>query len=333
MLMIEKMITHVLNPSSNIIVCSDQCMEESDEGCLKMLETKITKAFASPQRRCGSFKEGSVCAHALEEYRSSIVSFEDMSKRLAKHIFDAKMTCSLFTPSDLLIAEVVFEERRYLIGLDNTYSIGLTHHTKQDGEEIVNSIMTYETLLSTNLVKNDSAFMIEFSDQSVSTVEAKQDINTEKQYFYGDIVLGTISKPSYKDAVKSIAKVTEAVVEQYDLKEVEVLPKMKQIIMENVEQQTDIDIQEVASILFADKPMIKAQFKEEVEKRGVQQPIPVEHMKSTKAEKVQKIRTDKGIEIIIPVDFMSSTDYVEFQNLPDGTISIQLKNINRITSK
>ena len=65
----------------------------------------------------------------------------------------------------------------------------------------------------------------------------------------------------------------------------------------------------------------------------VEKPIEVEYVKPARSDKVQKIKTDKGIEIIIPVDYMNSRDFVEFKNQPDGTISIQLKNITRITSK
>ena len=34
-----------------------------------------------------------------------------------------------------------------------------------------------------------------------------------------------------------------------------------------------------------------------------------------------------------PVDYMNTKEFVEFKNQPDGTISIQLKNITHITSK
>ena len=74
-------------------------------------------------------------------------------------------------------------------------------------------------------------------------------------------------------------------------------------------------------------------FREELRKQGVEKPIEVEYVKPARSDKVQKIKTDKGIEIIIPVDYMNSRDFVEFKNQPDGTISIQLKNITRITSK
>lgn len=333
MIVIDKMIVHILDPSSNMIVCSDTCMEMGDEACITMLESKISKAFASNQRKSGHFKEGSPIQHMIEEYRASLMSFEDMSQKMAKYIFEAKMKCGIFEPSDLLISELVFEERRYLVVLDNAYLQNLTHHTNQAGESIQNEIITYKTLLSSSLIRRDSAFMVEFSDYTVSSVEAKVEIEAQKRYFYGDVVLACENTPSYKDAVESITKAVNQVVEEYDLKEVEVLPKMKQIIKENVEAQSDINVEEVAQVLFEDKPQAKARFKEDVKNSGVDKPIPVENMKSSKAEKVQKIRTDKGIEIIIPVDYMNSTDYVEFSTLPDGTISIQLKNINRIVSK
>ena len=61
--------------------------------------------------------------------------------------------------------------------------------------------------------------------------------------------------------------------------------------------------------------------------------VDVEYVKPRRSERVQKIKTDNGIEIIIPVDYMNSKDYVEFVTQSDGTISIQLKNITNITSK
>lgn len=332
MIVLEKMITHILDPSSNVIVCSDTCMELREES-VAMLESKLSRAFTSAGRKVGVFKEGSVMKHQLEEYRSSIHTFEEMSANMAKYIFDTKCKCGIFTPSDLILAEVVYEDRRYLVGLDNAYSEGLLHEVKQNGDQVENEIVICSTLLSHSLLKKDSAFTIEFGDYSVSSVEAKVEIEGEKRYFYGDIALACESAPSYQDAVKTIKKTCEEVVKEYDLEPVKVLPKMKQIIKENVEAQEDIKVEEVAEILFSDQPLAKQQFASQVKERGVAEPVVVEHMKTTKAEKVQKIRTDKGIELIIPVDYMNSTDYVIFHTGEDGTISIELRNINRIMSK
>lgn len=333
MIVIEKMITHVMDPSANVLVCSDTCMENIDEACIKLIENKLSKIFVNSARKTGTFKEGSRIAYELDQYRASLTSFEEMSKAIAHYIFEAKMKCGLFDPSDLILAEVVYEERRYLVGLDNAYMENLTHRTSQNGELIQNDVETYKTILSATFIKRDCAFMIECSDYSVSSVEAKVDIDAQKQYFYGDIVLACENTPSYKDAMKTIAKACANTIKEYDLEEVSVMPKMKQILMENVAANEDIRIEEVAQIVFEDKPLAKAHFSEEVKSQGIQKPIPVEYMKTSKAESVQKIRTDKGIEISVPVDFMNSTDYMEIHTSKDGIISIQLKNIHHITSK
>lgn len=332
MIVIEKMITHILDPSTNVIVCSDTC-NHLDDAYIPMLESKLTKAFTSPKRKTGVFKEGSTIKHLLEEYRSSMKTFEEMSIAIANYIFTAKCRCGIFIPTDLILAEVVYEERRYLVGLDNCYLEGLSHDTSQSGEQIENEITLCSTLLSSTLLKKDCAFMIEFGDYSVSSVEAQVEIAAEKRYFYSDIALCCESSPSYQDAYKTISDACEAVVEEYDLPSVQILPKMKQIIKDNVAAKEDINIEEVAQAVFADQPLAKQHFESQVKEKGVVKPISVEHIKSAKAEKVQKIRTDKGIEVIIPVDFMNSTEYVQFHTGEDGTISIELKNINRIISK
>lgn len=329
----EKVIVHVLDCEHNTCVMSTSCMEELQPEIEKMLAAKAAKVFSSSAKKAGVFKEQSHVKAWLQEYREQVISFEKLSESLARYIFDAKIRFALYAPSDLIIAQLLEEGRRYLLVLDNAYSEGITHNLIQDEEGVRTEIIPYRTLLSSTLVKNDRAFLVEMSDETLYCVEHKVEIEAEKVNFFADVILESTTTPSYKEAVSSITKITQDMSDKYDLDKMEVLPKMKSILQDNVEQQTPIEIQQVAEELFADQPLIRDDFKEELRKQGVEKPIEVEYVKPTKAEKVQKIRTDKGIEIIIPVDYMNSREFVEFRNNPDGTISIQLKNITHITSR
>lgn len=329
----ERVIVHILDCEHNTCITSNTCLLDMQPEIEKMLQTKASKVFASSSKKTGKFKEGSHLEHWLNQYKHEELSFEQMSIEIANYIFGAKMKYALYQSSDLIISEVVQEGRRYLLALDNSYNEGITHNLLQSENEVMNDIIPYKTLLSVNLVKNDRAFLIEISDYSLHCVESKVEIEGEKVNFFSDIVMESITVPSYKEAIKSISKITEDMADKYDLEEMEIIPRMKSIIKDNVENQIPIQIEDVAAVLFADKPMAKEDFKEEIRKQGIQKDIDVEFVKSTKSEKVQKIKTDKGIEIIIPVDYMNSKEFVEFKNLPDGTISIQLKNITHITSK
>lgn len=329
---LEKSIVHILDCEHNTFIASSKCMQEMNEDILSMIEKKANKAFASTKKKAAYFKEGSIAKSWIENYTASLISFEEISEKLAKHIFDLKMQYGVYEGSDLIIASVMQEGRRYLLILDNAYQSGLTHDLHQE-DAIYNELISYRTLLSSNLTSKDRAALIECSDLSIHCVENKIEIEAQKVNFLAELVLQCTTKPSYQEAVKTMSKTLEEVSEKYDIQEVNLMPKMKSIIADTVDRQAPIDVEEIAEILFAEKPLVKKDFTQEVKDKGIEEKVDVEYVKPRRSERVQKIKTDNGIEIIIPVDYMNSKDYVEFVTQSDGTISIQLKNITNITSK
>ena len=62
--------------------------------------------------------------------------------------------------------------------------------------------------------------------------------------------------------------------------------------------------------------------------------VPVERKQVERAAvRNHKIRTDTGIEITFPSEYIENTDFIQFINNPDGTLSIELKNIGKIVNK
>lgn len=329
---LEKSIVHILDCEHNTFIPSSRCMQDMSEEIAKMIETKANKVFASTKKKAAHFKEGSIVKNWIENYTASLLSFEELSEKLAKHMFDLKMKHGIYEGSDFMVASILQEGRRYLLILDNGYQSGLTHHLLQE-DQIYNELISYRTLLSSNLTSKDRAALIECSDLSIHCVENKVEIEAQKVNFLSELILQCTTQASYVEAVKAITKTVEEVKDKYDIQEVNLIPKMKSIVKDSVEQQKDIDMEEIASVLFESQPLAKKDFKEEIKNQGIHEKIDVEYMKPRKSEKVQKIKTDNGIEIIIPVDYMNSKDYIEFVTQSDGTISIQLKNIAHITSK
>ena len=88
-------------------------------------------------------------------------------------------------------------------------------------------------------------------------------------------------------------------------------------------------LQEVA---FA--PEIKEEFVEKLEKYKLpKEEIKIQSEKTTKKLEKQFLTTDSGIEINIPMEEYNNKQHVEFITNQDGTISVLIKNVNRITSK
>lgn len=332
MIAIEKLILHVCEADRNVWIQSEEEMV-LEEQWLPRLEAKMTKAFTSNQKKTGHFHEDSQVKAIIQAYGTQTISFAKMSQQIAEHIFAMKRKYGQYESSTLLFGEVLLEEVRYLVCLDNAHQEALSHMVHEEEGKVRLDLHISSHHLAPSLIKKDAAFMVCLSDLSVSSVEGKCEIEGEKRYFYNDIVLHAQAKPSYRDALVSMEQACDEVVKDYALESVKVKPKLKQAIKEALEAKEELHPAQIAKEVFSDQPLAAQHFAQQLKDQGISEAIPVEHHKPSKAERVSKLRTDKGIELIIPLDYMDSTEYVEFQNEENGSISIRLKNINRIFNR
>ncbi len=79
---------------------------------------------------------------------------------------------------------------------------------------------------------------------------------------------------------------------------------------------------------------IKEEFDAKMEKYHMQKTeVKPQSEKTTRKFEKQYLKTDTGIEINIPMEQYQDINQVEFITNPDGTISVLIKNINRISAR
>lgn len=329
--MIEECYLHVLDPSSNVLVESE-IPTEMDEATLKEIEVKISKAMISNARKKCTLKEDGQVYGWIKSLSLNNSSLEDFSKLMVNRIFNTKMQHGLYDGSDLMIASVLYEERRYLVILDNSYREGLTHHVHMDGDQSVNDLITHKAIFTSNIMKNDRVVIVELSDMSITIIENKITMDQAKVALFGDLIFLGENENSYKENISAIHSTSSKLIEKYDGEKLVDMPKVKQMICDAARKEEDLPLDDIAEVIFHDKPYARQEFVDTLKEAGVKDRVGMEYATPSRREQVQKIKTDKGIELIIPVDYMNS-DYVEFHNNQDGTITINLKYINRIDSK
>ncbi|MED9788137.1 MAG: nucleoid-associated protein, partial [Latilactobacillus curvatus] len=47
----------------------------------------------------------------------------------------------------------------------------------------------------------------------------------------------------------------------------------------------------------------------------------------------QKLKLSNGIELIVPIDVYQNPNLFEFINHPDGTMSVEIKNVEEVISR
>lgn len=331
MLTIDSMYIQVMDPSRDILICSDMPVQ-GDEDIDRVIQAKLKKCFLNKGYRQAIFKPDAIWRSHLEKWQREECSLQDMTGLLAEDIFQKKKENGCYDASDVWLAEAVFEERRYFVIVDNAYRYGMTHQVSAGEQHTVIDLVRDQGFYQENLIKEDSVVLIEKSDLSIQILEHRIDTSGQKIDLYADKILFCEAKPSYPQSVNIVTKAVAAVAKNFDLDQNEVLPKMKQLLVDGTENQKDVDVKEMAEMLFP-QPHVQKEFHEMLETDGLPAFIPTAQGKAVRKERVQKLKTDKGIEIAIPIDYMNQSDYVEISHQADGTITIRLKNINHIKSR
>jgi len=99
------------------------------------------------------------------------------------------------------------------------------------------------------------------------------------------------------------------------------------------EDTPKLNIEDLGNTIFSDSEEMHDKYEEYIEKEQLPKSIKVNRAQLTNSVKTQKIKTDTGIELIVPVDYYRNKDYFEFLTDESGKISIRLKNIGEIINK
>ncbi len=331
MLTIDSMYIQVMDPSRDILICSDMPVQ-GDEDIERIIKTKMGKCFQNKGYRQAVFRSDAKWRKQLEKWQREECSLRDMTGLLANDIFQKKKDNGCYYASDIWLAEAVYEERRYLVIVDNAYRYGITHQVFAKDQSTSVDLIRDHGFYQENIMKEDCVVLIEKSDLMVQILEHQMDTSGQKIDLYADKILMCEAKPSYPQSVKIVTEAVETLVKDFNLNQNEVLPKMKQLLVDGTENQKDVDVKEMAEILFS-QPHVQKEFHEKLESDGLPAFIPTAQGKAVRKERVQKLKTDNGIEIAIPIDYMNQSDYVDISHQEDGTITIRLKNINHIKSR
>ena len=95
----------------------------------------------------------------------------------------------------------------------------------------------------------------------------------------------------------------------------------------------ELDLKEAGKELFKGNTAMQADFDAAIKDAGFTEPVKMNQEATLKKMCKHKLKTDTGIELTIPTDYFADTEFVEFNNNPDGTLSITLKHISNIVNR
>lgn len=331
---IEKLILHVLDNSIGIPVFSEKEHPFNME-IIEFISTHIEKAFNDVNVKKASFGVGS---NLLKDI--SLAILEDKNKFIEKTIEFANLIYNIMAenttipPCDLICSLFSIGGKMHLGFFIFNYKSSYIHYVDESTDGRVNTIIKQKTALPGENQKVDEFIIVNLEDHSIILKEKKYEINGEKEFYISRLILNLEPVLSEKEKVDIVNKVSRKIIKDYYDDDISKMAEMKEAIAESVENTSSIDIDHVKSKVFENNIELQNIYDEEIAKRGLKERvIEVSENLEKKVPRTQKLVTDNGIEIKIPVSYLTSNDNVEFINNPDGTVSILLKNIKELQGK
>ncbi len=332
---LKRAILHILDASSGVSVYSDEELDVSDASINSFITKHIEKVFEDAGLRNGGFSDNSGFKYHLSEYLNNEDYFQTMSRFIAERVYDGVKQSDKPDSSDLIVCDCIVNERPVLAVLKCENKIGYTHQVTQDEGRVKNQIINHYAILPTTAQKISECAFIYEDDFTLRYKGKRRKIDGETTDLIADVLLECVYDISTRESVNAVKKIAKKVTEENGGDALETLSKIKEYITESIEDGEDeyIETEKVAQKVFDGRPSMRDEFMEKIEKANVPEKVEINSFVTKKLASNVKIVTDIGVEITFPAEYYQNSEYIEFVNNEDGTISIRINNIGEVINK
>ena len=327
---VRKAILHILDTNGALPVYSQQVLDLSEEAVTNFILTHVKKINEDDAAKQGAFQENAVVRTELADLQAGFI---EHSAAIATHLYDLLKEHGEIPGADLLIAWLDLDETPYAAIIKFDYKQGYTHYVDYSDAGTNNKIIVHKVIFASENQKNGEGALINLRNWSLRLVEKPCEINGELQNYFSELFLDCKTDLSQRESVKVLQNAAKKIVKQYYNDDFAKVSAVKTAIFDSLEGAGNIELDAVASACFKEDAAIRQEYVQTVRQAGVAESIqPVGESPERKFSK-QRLKTDSGIEISMPMAVYKNKEMVEFVNSIDGTVSIILKNVGKISSR
>lgn len=256
-------------------------------------------------------------------------NFIIVSQQLAQNIFELAVANPGIPAADVLMCHFKYDNGIYFGLLKFNYKQSYIHHFAMVGDEKETGILQQNATIANENQKLDEFAFIRLDDFSVLIKEKKYEINGAKEFYLSNRILNVTTDLSPKTKVKIVEKAAEKVIKEYYGEDPLKVSQLKTELKTCVDESSIVEIDRITNSVFDGNFSAQQRYKEEVAQKGISGRAfeVTSEIEKTVARK-QKITTDTGIEISLPVDYLENQKKIEFIMNEDGTMSILIKAVN-----
>lgn len=330
---INKAILHILDFNSGVTVFSQQELDRESNSVVSFLTKHLEKSYTAQNAKTGSFYPNSKFKSQLVDYLAGSLDFISFSMYAAELLYTAIAQSDKLDSTDVLVCDFTIDEIRVVGLLKCTNKVGFIHQVVHENEQLKTEIINHYAILPGTTQKIEEYAFIDTDTLDIKFIDKKRSVNGRDSYMIADHILECSSLISPKSTLELVNTIARTVAENHGASTMEASLKSKSYIAENTEVSEYLDPVELSKAVFPSSPLMQQEYVQEVQKAGIPETVKIDKDLAIKTGKSHKIKTDTGIELTFPVDYFQNSEYIEFINNPDGTLSIALKKIGSIVNK
>lgn len=331
---VKNAVLHILDTNVGTPVLSNKAFGP-EEDAVEFIENLVQRMLSDDRVKLTNFLPAPNRIQELcREFAADPPEFVETSQELAAQLFEIMTHHPEIPPADLICCLVSIDGNSHLGLFKLNYRTNYIHHVQYEDETQVNRLIKQKTVLPGENQRLEEAAIVSLDDFSIRLIEKEYEIDGEKTNYLSKLFLGCGDKLSAVEKAKIISQVTEKMSKKHCAESFDGVVRMRKTVVDNMDQSNLVRVDSVAREIFRDDPGAQQEFLEEIHNAGIHEnEIQLSEKITDRKFRQQKIKTDTGIEINFPATLYENPDMIEFINNPNGTISILIKNISKISNK
>lgn len=326
---IRKAILHILDKDSGNLLLSQSEMT-LDSPLIAEYINKLCIKIGKGNIKSGFLDDDAMLANVLLDDRQDFIA---KTSFLSTKIFEIISPAEEIPAADYLFFEGVDDYESVWFGIIRLdYSSQFTHFLEaSDG--ILNQLVMHHAILPSVTQTPSEAFIVNLTTGEYQLSEKQYVMEGKRTPYFSKMVLEIEAEPTTSSQIKDIKKAIVDTAKQFDEVPYEVLAATQQVIHKQLEDDSSINADTIAHVIFENNIGAQTALRDELIKKDVPNTVKVTNVvKYEKKYAKQKFKLANGIEITVPVEVYGNQDIIEFVNNPDGTISVMIKNVESITN-
>lgn len=329
MIQIRDAILHIYDINTSEPILSQAALDFRDETIIHYVDCKVNQVMQTGKQKNGVIPE---TAPIYENLQSLARDFQATTRPMTSKFFQILRLNPDIPPADLLWVSLVLNDFPFVGMFKLNHNESFTHFVATDEEVLRNDLIVHRSILPKAKQAIDEGFLYCPTTSEYFLIEKNHlmEETGERMPYLSEVFLGIEANLNMNENIKIIRKGVEKTAKHYNEADYQALAEAKDILYHAVYDDQEFDNRKLADQLYGDNISQKQTYLRETEEMGmIHQQAASPDMLSAKMQR-QKLKFDNGIELTIPLELFNDPEVVEIKNNPDGTIGIELKNIESI---